>query len=95
MVWSPMSNLLLYGGTADIAAALAAGVRIGIGSDWSPSGSKNLLGELKVAWLLLSRSVDWPSTISSLWRPAPGQGFSAGGRPSVRWSPENGPTSSS
>jgi 5-methylthioadenosine/S-adenosylhomocysteine deaminase len=26
-------------------------VRIGLGSDWSPSGSKNLLGELKVAWL--------------------------------------------
>ena len=52
MVWSPLSNLLLYGGTADIAPAIAAGVRIGIGSDWSPSGSKNLLGELKVAWLV-------------------------------------------
>jgi 5-methylthioadenosine/S-adenosylhomocysteine deaminase len=52
MVWSPLSNLLLYGGTADIAAAMGAGVRIGIGSDWSPSGSKNLLGELKVAWLV-------------------------------------------
>ena len=45
MVWSPLSNLLLYGATANIAAAIAAGVRIGIGSDWSPSGSKNLLGE--------------------------------------------------
>jgi len=44
MVWSPLSNLLLYGATANIAAAIAAGVRIGIGSDWSPSGSKNLLG---------------------------------------------------
>ena len=42
---------LLYGKTADIAAAKAAGVRLGIGSDWSPSGSKNLLGELKVARL--------------------------------------------
>ena len=52
MVWSPLSNLLLYGGTADIPAAVAAGVRIGLGSDWSPSGSKNLLGELKVAWLV-------------------------------------------
>jgi hypothetical protein len=31
--------------------AKRAGVRIGLGSDWSPSGSKNLLGELKVAWL--------------------------------------------
>jgi 5-methylthioadenosine/S-adenosylhomocysteine deaminase len=52
MVWSPLSNLLLYGATANIAAAIAAGVRIGIGSDWSPTGSKNLLGEIKVAWLV-------------------------------------------
>ena len=51
MVWSPLSNLLLYGATARVEAARAAGVRIGLGSDWSPSGSKNLLGELKVAWL--------------------------------------------
>jgi hypothetical protein len=32
-------------------AAKTAGVPIGLGSDWSPTGSKNLLGELKVAWL--------------------------------------------
>jgi 5-methylthioadenosine/S-adenosylhomocysteine deaminase len=51
MVWSPLSNLLLYGGTARVDAARAAGVPIGLGSDWSPTGSKNLLGELKVAWL--------------------------------------------
>lgn len=51
IVWSPLSNLLLYGGTARVEAAKRAGVRIGLGSDWSPSGSKNLLGELKVAWL--------------------------------------------
>jgi cytosine/adenosine deaminase-related metal-dependent hydrolase len=52
MVWSPLSNLLLYGATARVDAARAAGLRIGLGSDWSPSGSKNLLGELKVAWLV-------------------------------------------
>ena len=52
MVWSPLSNLLLYGDTAKIAAAKDAGVLIGIGADWSPSGSKNLLGELKVAHLM-------------------------------------------
>jgi hypothetical protein len=51
MVWSPLSNLLLYGGTAHVPELSAAGVRMGIGSDWSPSGSKNLLGELKVARL--------------------------------------------
>ncbi len=49
MVWSPLSNLLLYGETADVAAARAAGVPVALGSDWAPSGSKNLLGELKVA----------------------------------------------
>jgi cytosine/adenosine deaminase-related metal-dependent hydrolase len=49
MVWSPFSNYLLYGGTADVAAAHRARVKIGLGSDWSPTGSKNLLGELKAA----------------------------------------------
>lgn len=49
IVWSPLSNLLLYGGTADIPAALDAGVLVSLGADWAPSGSANLLGELKVA----------------------------------------------
>ncbi len=51
MVWSPLSNLLLYGATADVKSAREEGVLMGIGSDWSPSGSKNLLGELKIARL--------------------------------------------
>ncbi len=50
MVWSPLSNLLLYGQTAQIGEFHDQGVAIGLGSDWSPSGSKNLLGELKVAY---------------------------------------------
>ncbi|MET0207782.1 MAG: amidohydrolase family protein [Burkholderiaceae bacterium] len=58
MVWSPLSNLLLYGATARVDAAKAAGVRIALGSDWSPSGSKNLLGELKVAWLYATHVLD-------------------------------------
>jgi 5-methylthioadenosine/S-adenosylhomocysteine deaminase len=49
MVWSPLSNLLLYGKTADVVAARNAGLTIALGPDWSPSGSKNLLGELKAA----------------------------------------------
>jgi 5-methylthioadenosine/S-adenosylhomocysteine deaminase len=52
MVWSPLSNLLLYGDTARVKEARAAGLRVGLGSDWSPTGSKNLLGELKVAKLV-------------------------------------------
>jgi 5-methylthioadenosine/S-adenosylhomocysteine deaminase len=49
MVWSPLSNLLLYGGTTNIAAARSAGVPIALGSDWSPTGSKHLPNEPKVA----------------------------------------------
>ena len=52
MVWSPLSNILLYGKTADVKAANNEGVRIGLGSDWSSTGSKNLFGELKVARLV-------------------------------------------
>jgi 5-methylthioadenosine/S-adenosylhomocysteine deaminase len=51
MVWSPLSNLLLYGQTANLGAALAHHVPVALGSDWSPSGSINLLAELKIARL--------------------------------------------
>ncbi len=51
MVWSPLSNYLLYGATVDVGAVAASGIKVGFGSDWAPSGSKSLLGELKVAWL--------------------------------------------
>jgi cytosine/adenosine deaminase-related metal-dependent hydrolase len=49
VIWSPFSNLWLYAGTTKVELAKQAGVRICLGADWSPSGSKNLLGELKVA----------------------------------------------
>lgn len=49
VVWSPFSNLWLYRTTTDVVAAHKAGLRICVGSDWAPSGSKNVLGELKVA----------------------------------------------
>src|SRR5205807_2577654 len=51
MVWSPLSNFLLYGKTADLTAAVHHNVPIALGSDWAPSGSTNLLSELKVARL--------------------------------------------
>jgi 5-methylthioadenosine/S-adenosylhomocysteine deaminase len=49
IVWSPFSNLWLYGQTTDVVAAHQAGMIVCLGADWSPSGSKSLLGELKVA----------------------------------------------
>jgi 5-methylthioadenosine/S-adenosylhomocysteine deaminase len=58
VVWSPLSNYLLYGATADLRALKRSGVLIGLGSDWAPSGSKNLLGELKVARLASEAAAD-------------------------------------
>src|SRR5215469_1881525 len=53
LVWSPLSNLLLYGQTALIYHALQAGIVVSLGTDWSPSGSRNLLDELKIADITL------------------------------------------
>lgn len=49
IAWSPFSNLWLYGETTAVPEAMAAGVTVCLGSDWAPSGTKNLLGELKAA----------------------------------------------
>jgi len=49
LVWSPRSNLQLYGATANIPAAMAAGVPVSLGVDWCVSGSKGILQELSVA----------------------------------------------
>jgi len=49
LVWSPRSNVELYGDTANVAAAKAAGVHIALAPDWSPTGSVGLLGELNYA----------------------------------------------
>ena len=50
VVWSPFSNIWLYGDTTDVLSARKH-MRVCLGSDWSPSGTRNLLGELKVAAL--------------------------------------------
>ena len=49
LVWSPQSNLRLYGETTRAADAFALRLPIGLGADWLPSGSTSLLAELKVA----------------------------------------------
>lgn len=49
MIWSPRSNIVLYGDTARVEVASKLGVNIALGTDWMPSGSMNLLRELKCA----------------------------------------------
>ena len=58
VVWSPFSNLWLYGETTDIPAVRSRRIKVCVGSDWAPSGTRNVLGELKVA-ALVSQDKQW------------------------------------
>lgn len=49
IVWSPRSNLALYGKTLDVMEAHRLGITLALGSDWLPSGSMNLNRELACA----------------------------------------------
>ncbi len=49
LVWSPQSNIDLYGVTTDVATAKRMGIPIALGPDWTPSGTMNLLAEMKCA----------------------------------------------
>jgi 5-methylthioadenosine/S-adenosylhomocysteine deaminase len=49
LIWSPRSNMELYGQSADLAAAKSAGVTIALAPDWSPTGSTGMLAELDYA----------------------------------------------
>ncbi len=55
IVWSPRSNVFLYGAgtdytkTTDIQTALSHGINVSIGPDWSIGGSQNILDELRYA----------------------------------------------
>lgn len=49
LIWSPRSNIDLYGNTAPVVMYDHLGVAISLGTDWLPSGSMNLERELKCA----------------------------------------------
>ncbi len=49
IVWSPRSNIALYGHTANVTLLDRLGTNIALSTDWLPSGSMNLLRELQCA----------------------------------------------
>ncbi len=53
VIWSPFSNLLLYGETLRILEAKKLGVNVAIGADWSPTGGKHILDEIQIGWRYL------------------------------------------
>ncbi len=58
IVWSPRSNVFLYGGgvdftkTTNVPLALQKGINIALAPDWSIGGSQNMLDELRFADLV-------------------------------------------
>lgn len=49
LIWSPRSNISLYGNTAPVSMLKHQGVLVSLGTDWMPSGSMNLGRELACA----------------------------------------------
>jgi large repetitive protein len=70
LVWSPRSNVQLYGHTASVVSYKNAGVTISIGTDWIPSGSMNMLRELHCADLLNANNLGSAFSDRELWQMA-------------------------
>ncbi|MFN2426727.1 MAG: amidohydrolase family protein, partial [Candidatus Binatia bacterium] len=68
LVWSPRSNLTLYGNTAVVTAAHRLGVNIALGTDWLATGSMNLLRELRCADSFNDAYLDGYFSDEDLWK---------------------------
>jgi cytosine/adenosine deaminase-related metal-dependent hydrolase len=68
VIWSPRSNVDLYGDTAQVVELDHLGVPIALGTDWMPSGSMNLLRELRCADELNSSYYGGHFNDAGLWR---------------------------
>jgi len=66
LIWSPRSNLALYGETVDLQAARKQNVRLALGTDWSSSGSFNMLEEFTCAQVV-SRTQSVTLSDHQLW----------------------------
>lgn len=70
LIWSPRSNISLYGHTADVLTASRLGVNISLGTDWVSSGSINMLRELQCADFLNENYYSGFFTNEELWNMA-------------------------
>jgi len=68
VIWSPRSNISLYGNTAPVTMLANQGVRIGLGTDWVPSGSIHMLREYACADFFNSVYLNSFFTDRELWR---------------------------
>lgn len=67
LIWSPRSNVSLYGDTAQVTLYHRLGISVGLGTDWMPSGSMNMLRELRCADELNQRNFGGYFSDEDLW----------------------------
>ncbi len=68
LVWSPRSNIDLYGDTAPAVLYDNLGVQIALGTDWLPSGSMSLSRELKCVDELNQKYLNKHFSDEQIWR---------------------------
>jgi cytosine/adenosine deaminase-related metal-dependent hydrolase len=66
LIWSPFSNLILYSQTLDIVNAFKSKVRLALGSDWVPTGTKSVLEEVKIARRYIIKDIDKEGLLDTL-----------------------------
>jgi cytosine/adenosine deaminase-related metal-dependent hydrolase len=81
VIWSPRSNVSLYGNTASVTVMKNLGVTMALGTDWIESGSMNMLRELSCADYLNQSYFGSPFTDQDLWLMATQNGAVASGFP--------------
>jgi large repetitive protein len=67
LIWSPRSNISLYGDTAIVTEASRLGALIALGTDWMPSGSMNMLRELQCADSMNTKAYNKFFSDEQLW----------------------------
>ena len=68
VVWSPRSNIVLYGNTAPVTMLDTMGVSLALGTDWVITGSMNMLRELRCAADFNETYLDGYFSDRDLWR---------------------------
>jgi cytosine/adenosine deaminase-related metal-dependent hydrolase len=70
LVWSPRSNISLYGNTADAPLFARLGGTVALGTDWTYSGSANMVREMACAQQLGNGPYGGAFTAEDVWKMA-------------------------
>lgn len=67
VVWSPRSNVFLYGKTLNVTYLLEAGITVALGTDWLPSGSATMGREAVCGRDVTKKSYEFDLNSQTIW----------------------------